>query len=130
MNTEGRVQLANKVVDPPGHAREAWEIFRALSEECGVALPYDSIEELRSRIFEICPHLLKFNHVEPSVFGRIANNPSGKSSSSINNTPFCDTIDNYYMTDAISRNSITMAKCSTAFNPIKFTNFGKIQQQM
>lgn len=46
MNTEGRVQLANKVVEPPGHSREPWEILRALSEECGVALPYDSISEL------------------------------------------------------------------------------------
>lgn len=34
------------------------------------------------------------------------------------------------MTDAISRNSITMAKCSTAYNPIRFTNFGKFMQQM
>lgn len=34
------------------------------------------------------------------------------------------------MTDAISRNSITMAKASIAYNPVKFTNFGKIQQQL
>ena len=39
-------------------------------------------------------------------------------------------IDNYYMTDAISRNSITMAKCSTAFNPVKFNNFKKIRQNL
>ena len=31
VNTEGRVQLAEKIVNPPGHAREAWTIFRALS---------------------------------------------------------------------------------------------------
>lgn len=121
--------MANKIVDPPGHSREAWEIFRALSEECGVALPYNTIEELRSRVYEISPHLLKYNHIEPSVFGRISNNTFGNNSS-VNNTPFCDTIDNYYMTDAISRNSISMAKCSTAFNPLKFTNFGKIHQQL
>jgi|688.fasta_scaffold1603143_1 hypothetical protein len=34
------------------------------------------------------------------------------------------------MTDAISRNSITMAKCSTAYNGIRFSNFGKILQQL
>lgn len=44
VNVEGRVQLAEKAVEPPGHSREVWEIFRALSEECGVALPYNSIE--------------------------------------------------------------------------------------
>ena len=30
------------------------------------------------------------------------------------------------MTDAISRSSVTMAKCSTAFNPDKFDNFKKL----
>lgn len=44
-------------------------------------------------------------------------------------TPLSDLIDNYYMTDSISRNSITMAKCSTAFNPIKFSNFQKLRQE-
>jgi len=44
-------------------------------------------------------------------------------------TPLSDLIDNYYMTDAISRNSVTMAKCSTAFNPVKFSNFQKIRQE-
>ena len=122
--------MANKVVEAPGHSREAWEIFRALSEECGVALPYNSSEELGARIYEISPHLMKYNHIESSVFGRIATSKSEQKVPAIINTPFCDLIDNYYMTDAISRNSITMAKCSTAFNPIKFTNFGKIHQQL
>ena len=31
VNTEGRVQISTKVVQPPGHSRDAWEIFRALS---------------------------------------------------------------------------------------------------
>jgi len=44
VNTEGRVQMGLKVVEPPGHSREQWEIIRALSEECGVGLPYNSIE--------------------------------------------------------------------------------------
>lgn len=44
VNTEGRVQISSKVVQPPGHSRDAWEIFRALSEECGATLPYNSIQ--------------------------------------------------------------------------------------
>ena len=77
-------------------------------------------------MYNLCPHLLKYNHIEGTVFGRIANKQYGDSRGSISATPLCDTIDNYYMTDAISRNSITMAKCSTAFNPVRFTNFNKI----
>ncbi len=87
------------------------------------------MEQLRQRIYESSPHLLKYNHVEPSVYGRISGKVS-PSNGKIDNTPLCDTIDNYYITDSISRNSITMAKCSTAFNPVKFTNFGKIMQQL
>ena len=78
-------------------------------------------------MFEISPHLLKYNSVEDSVYGKISNKPYGNQDQ-LDDTPLCDTIDNYYMTDAISRNSITMAKCSTAFNPLRFKNFTKLRQ--
>ena len=76
----------------------------------------------------MAPHLLKYDFIEPTVYGKIAAKSSAKGEE-IQQTPFVDLIDNYYMTDSISRNSITMAKCSTAFNPVKFTNFQKIRQQ-
>ena len=116
-----------KVVEPPGHSRDQWEILRALSEECGVTLPYNSIEELRSRLYSIAPHLLKYEHIEPSVYGKVSAKTYG--SGELSEAPLADLLDNYYMTDAISRNSITMAKCSTAFNHVKFTNFQKIRQE-
>lgn len=43
--------------------------MRALSEECGCALPYDSLEEVRYRIAELAPHLLKYDYIEPTVLG-------------------------------------------------------------
>ena len=91
-----------------------------------MSLPYNSIEELRARIYSVAPHLLKYDQVEPTVYGKVANKVwrSGE----LEETPLCDLIDNYYMTDSISRNSITMAKCSTAFNPVKFSNFQKLRQ--
>lgn len=49
INLEGRVQLSRLVVQPPGLAREDWQIIRALSEECGQMLPYDNIEEVHGR---------------------------------------------------------------------------------
>ena len=64
--------MGMKVVEPPGHSREQWEIIRALSEECGVTLPYNSIEQLRARVFDLCPHLLKYDFIESSVFGKVA----------------------------------------------------------
>jgi NADH dehydrogenase (ubiquinone) Fe-S protein 1 len=76
----------------------------------------------------VAPHLLKYDFIEPTVYGKISSK-SSSSTAAISNTPLADLIDNYYMTDSISRNSITMAKCSTAFNPVKFSNFQKIKQQ-
>jgi NADH dehydrogenase (ubiquinone) Fe-S protein 1 len=32
-------------------------------------LPYDSPEEIRYRIAELAPHLLKYDYIEPTVFG-------------------------------------------------------------
>lgn len=46
VNTEGRVQQARLVIQPPGLAQEDWKIIRALSEETGIVLNYDNIEEV------------------------------------------------------------------------------------
>jgi NADH-quinone oxidoreductase subunit G len=48
VNTEGRVQLAERAVFPPGDAREDWTIIRALSEHLGAKLPFDSLRDLRA----------------------------------------------------------------------------------
>lgn len=122
VNTEGRVNLSRLVVPAPGQARAAWEIIRALSEECGQALPYDTFEELRYRMAEIAPHLLKYDYIEPTQFGKIAVQ-SQVNNDSMHNTVMNNQLDNYYQSDAISRSSTIMAKCSAAFNPVKFSNF-------
>ncbi len=38
-------------------------------------------------------------------------------------TPLTDNVDNFYMTDSISRNSHVMAKCTQELNPKKQFNF-------
>jgi NADH dehydrogenase (ubiquinone) Fe-S protein 1 len=39
-------------------------------------LPYDTLEELRFRIAELAPHLLKYDYIEPTSFGKIALKPT------------------------------------------------------
>ena len=51
VNTEGRVQRGERAVFPKGEAREDWAILRALSEHLGVKLPYDTLEQLRAKLF-------------------------------------------------------------------------------
>jgi NADH dehydrogenase (ubiquinone) Fe-S protein 1 len=122
VNTEGRVQIGRKAVTGPMLSREDWMILRALSEELGAPLPYDSVEELRARLADLAPHLVKYDTVELAGFEDLAlQNKRG--SSEMNGTTFEDSVDNFYMTDSISRNSQVMARCSKEFNPKKFQNF-------
>ena len=57
VNTEGRVQMANRASFPPGDAREDWAILRALSEGLGSRLPFDSLPQLRRKLYAEHPHL-------------------------------------------------------------------------
>jgi NADH dehydrogenase (ubiquinone) Fe-S protein 1 len=52
-------------------------ILRALSEEIGSPLPYDSLDEIRTRMAELAPHLVRFDYIENSGFEKIAMKPSG-----------------------------------------------------
>ncbi|HLH91958.1 MAG TPA: NADH-quinone oxidoreductase subunit NuoG, partial [Xanthobacteraceae bacterium] len=65
VNTEGRVQMANRASFPPGEAREDWAIIRALSEVLGKKLPYDSLAALRQAIFKEVPHLMRIDQIAP-----------------------------------------------------------------
>lgn len=122
VNTEGRVQIGRKAVTGPMLSREDWMILRALSEELGAPLPYDSVEELRARMSDLAPHLVKYDTVELAGFeDLVIENKRG--SNEMNGTTFEDSIDNFYMTDSISRNSQVMARCSKEFNPKKLKNF-------
>lgn len=116
VNTEGRTQITRAAVSPPGASREDWKIVRALSEIIGgnAVLPYDETLEIRDRMFEISPTLVRYDEHEPTSEGvaKLAiqawkNLEKGKSSA-----PLGKPIDNFYQTDAISRASPTMAKVS------------------
>ena len=105
VNTEGRVQLGERAAFPPGEAREDWAIIRALSGELGSALLYDTHAALREKMQVAHPAFLALDTVEAvdwSEFG---------AAGEIDAAPFESSVSNFYMTDAISRASETMAKC-------------------
>ena len=86
-----------------------------MSEVAGVTLPYDDIYSLRDRMSDVAPHLTQYDYVEnvsnPELgLTQLVNKPT-KSTGAI----FKSIIQNYYMTDSISRSSQIMAKCSAAF---------------
>jgi NADH-quinone oxidoreductase subunit G len=110
VNTEGRVQMANRAAFPPGEAREDWAIIRALSDVLDKRLPFDSLGALRQAIFKSVPHLMRIDQIE-------AGNPAdlkalaGKSGS-IDKAPFKASVEDFYLTNPIARASAVMAECS------------------
>jgi NADH-quinone oxidoreductase subunit G len=109
VNTEGRAQMARLSVFPPGDAREDWKIVRALAETLGKTLPYDSLGQVRRRLAEAAPVFRAIDSVTPAE--PIAFAAAG----TVGDAPFTMPIENYYMTDPISRVSPTMAKCTEDF---------------
>ena len=106
VNTEGRVQLGQRAVFPPGDAREDWAIIRALSDVVGRTLPYDDLAAVRARMVEISGSFGAPDLVEPAPWGEFG------AASALDPEPFASPITNFYMTDAICRASETMADCS------------------
>ena len=109
VNTEGRAQMARLAVFPPGEAREDWKIIRALAETLGKKLPYDTLGQIRRRLAEAAPVFRAIDAItpaEPAVLAAVG---------ATDDAPFVMPIENYYMTDTISRASPTMAKCSEDF---------------
>ncbi|CAI2725582.1 unnamed protein product [Schistosoma spindalis] len=119
-NTEGRAQQTRLAVVPPGLGREDWKIFRAISEVVGITLPYDNLNQIRSRISQVAPGLLDLNTIQPSLkeVQTLADNLSKNPVQTMNtNEPIklsLLTLKDYYITDCISRASQTMAKCVKA----------------
>jgi NADH-quinone oxidoreductase subunit G len=105
VNTEGRVQFAEKAVFAPGDAREDWSILRALAEVLGVNVGFDSFEELRTALFADYPAL----SVDEAVidFGPLPTGVSGQASGEITYP-----IKDFYLTNPIARASETLARCS------------------
>jgi NADH-quinone oxidoreductase subunit G len=110
VNTEGRAQMGQQAVFPPGGAKEDWAIIRAMSEVIGKTLPFNSLAELRTAMVKETPSVAKIGKIEPVVamplLGKKAD-ISGTSTQAFNSV-----IHNFYMTDPISRASETMAKCT------------------
>jgi NADH-quinone oxidoreductase subunit G len=110
VNTEGRVQMANRASFPPGEAREDWAIIRALSEMLGKTLGYDSLAALRQAMFKTVPHLMRIDQIEVGDI-RAIKDLAGRGGS-IEKSPFKAAIDDYYLTNPIARASAVMAECS------------------
>ena len=95
---------------PPGEAREDWKIVRALSGVLGQALPFNSVTELRAKMFAACPHLALIEQILPAdsrAIERLA-----AQGSKAGKERFGEAITDFYLTNPIARASAIMASLS------------------
>jgi NADH-quinone oxidoreductase subunit G len=110
VNTEGRVQMANRAAFPPGDAREDWAILRALSDTLGHKLPYDSLGALRRAMFAAYPHLMGVDQIAAGDATDIKK--LAKLGGTPDKAPLRSSVADFYFTNPIARASAIMAECS------------------
>ena len=110
VNTEGRVQMAERAVFPPGDAKEDWAIFRALSAVLGSALPFNSLAQLRAAIYADYPHLAQLDRIKPGSVEDVRRLAGATTKSS--SAPLTSPIGDFYLTNPIARASATMGECA------------------
>jgi len=104
VNTEGRVQRSEKAAFAPGEAREDWAILRAVSELAGKALPFDNFPQLRAVMVAEYPQLGRDGLIDlPWSPPKLSAKAEG---------PIRYPIGDFFLTNAICRNSPTMLRCS------------------
>ncbi|MGC1303262.1 MAG: NADH-quinone oxidoreductase subunit NuoG [Caulobacteraceae bacterium] len=114
VNTEGRVQVAQRAVFPKGEAREDWAVLRALSEHLGAKLPYDSLEQLRAKLMADHPTFGQVDYA-PGAAGAAGLDLGGfGEAGALLDPPLAGVIDDFYLTNPIARASVTMAECSAS----------------
>ncbi len=110
-NTEGRVQQTAKAGFPPGQAREDWTILRALSDEVGHTLPYDTLSALRAAMYKTAPEFARLNMAggaDASAIATLAKRAEG----AVTDAPFLSPVKDFYLTNPIARASAVMAEMS------------------
>lgn len=112
VNTEGRVQMTARAVQPKGEAREGWAIFRALSDVMGKTLPYDSADALRDNLREANPVFAGLGFAPGNAGVEALKAPIAATGSINAAQPFGVLVQDFYMTNPIARASKTMAECS------------------
>ncbi|MEO0691045.1 MAG: NADH-quinone oxidoreductase subunit NuoG [Pseudomonadota bacterium] len=106
VNTEGRVQFAEKAVFAPGDAREDWTILRALADALDVTVGFDSFDQLQSAMIAEVPALGEEGLAD---YGALPTaDASAKAEGEITGYPIAD----FYLTNPIARASQVMQQCS------------------
>jgi len=112
VNTEGRVQQGVRAVFPKGEAKEDWSILRALSERLGAKLPYDSLDQLRAKLFADHPTFGRIDYVAGPTAAASLDLGALGGKGAATDAPFASAVKQFHLTNPIARASVTMAECA------------------
>ena len=109
VNTEGRVQMAERAVFPKGQAKEDWAILRALSALVDRTLPYDTLDQLRTKLMADHPTFGRIDYLPaPASFDVASLGRKGD----LGDVAFHSPVRDPYLNNPIARASVTMAELS------------------
>ena len=116
VNLEGRVQSAFKASFPPGNAKEDWKILRALSDVLNKPLKFNTIEQLRSKMFDFNPALQRTDQLPLIDVNALNVENVEVIDSKVNYLPI-----DYYHSNEIAKSSKTMLECKIARQSLQKT---------
>jgi NADH dehydrogenase (ubiquinone) Fe-S protein 1 len=94
----------------------------------GVGLAYEKLDDVRERMGQIAPHLLRYGSTEEANYFKqshhLVYSSQRPAHSGRSLRPPQKELEDFYMTDSISRASRTMAKCVQAARHQKTTKYG------
>jgi formate dehydrogenase major subunit len=74
-NTDRRVQLGRKVLDPPGQARLDWEVVQDIANRIGLGWDYGSPREVFEEIVAVMPNYANLSYDNLGSTGKLYPNP-------------------------------------------------------
>ena len=118
VNTEGRVQRGERAVFPKGEGKEDWTILRALSEIIGAKLPYDTLDQLRDKLFADHPTFGQLDLAPGSIVRSFDLSGLG-AEGELTAAPLRSPIHAFHLTNPIARASVIMAECAALASGLK-----------
>jgi formate dehydrogenase major subunit len=82
-NTDRRVQLGRKVLDPPGQARVDWEVVQDVANRIGLDWSYSSPREIFDEIVSVMPSYTNLSYDNLGLTGKLYPNPDPEHSDGI-----------------------------------------------
>ena len=114
VNLEGRPQYARRAVLPVVCAEENWQIIHKIAQKLNISFGIGALSGLRAEMAKEHPIFAKINNIVKGNRTSLIKNISKIKLNNIkldNKKLIISKEINYYMTDPISRASVTMARC-------------------